>query len=151
MVSMTILIMLFKELTEMVNIGILYAKQTTKLLFINLISIAIAASIGLSIIEHGIAAILVALLAGQISRFILALGLSQRLLPLPYRLAQTLCLLSLSSLMIFFSSSLAYSSDISAVMMVLQPLLIVGVAHRVGLIDIVRIKKIRQKNCEKVI
>lgn len=139
MVSMTILIMLFKELTEMVNIGILYAKQTTKLLFINLISIAIAASIGLSIIEHGIAAILVALLAGQISRFILALGLSQRLLPLPYRLTQTLCLISLSSLMIF-SSSLAYSSDISAVMMVLQPLLIVGVAHRVGLINIVRIK-----------
>lgn len=138
-VCLAILIMLFKELTEMVNIGILHAKQTSKLLFINLFSIATAASIGLSIVEHGIFAILAALLTGQVCRFVLVLGLSQQLLPLPYRLAQAVALISMSSLMIW-SSALSYSSDISALMMVMQPLLIIGLAHRVGLVDITHLK-----------
>lgn len=141
LVAMTILIMVFKELTEMINIGILFAKRTSQLLYINLAAIAFALVIGTSTIEYGIAAILVALLCGQISRFLLALIISQRLLPLPYHTGATMGLVMLSSILIF-SGSFEHSHSTTLVMLVLQPLALIAYAHRVHLIDISKLRKI---------
>lgn len=140
LVAITILIMVFKELTEMINIGILHAKQTTKLLSINLVAIFIAFIVGALTIEYGVYAILVALLCGQVSRFLFALIMSQRLLPLPYHTGATLGLIALSSLLVI-SGSFEQPQSVTLLMFVLQPLALVAYAQRVNLIDIKQVRK----------
>ncbi|WP_159739097.1 lipopolysaccharide biosynthesis protein [Vibrio atypicus] len=139
MVTMTVLIMMFKELAEIVNMGILYAKQTSKLLFINLASIAFAFIIGALNLHLGIMAILSALLLGQICRFFLALMTSQSLLRLPYNMAAFTGLILLTSLLIL-SGTVQHSDNVTLLMLVLQPLAILCFAHRTQLINIKEIK-----------
>ncbi len=124
----------------MINIGILHAKQTTKLLSINLVAIVIAFIVGVLTIEYGVYAILVALLCGQVSRFLFALIMSQRLLPLPYHTGATLGLIALSSLLVI-SGSFEQPQSVTLLMFVLQPLALIAYAQRVNLIDIKEVRK----------
>ncbi len=134
LVGLTITMMLFKELVELINFGILYKKNTSQLLYINLVSTAIAFIICLVWLESGIEAILWSLIAGQLSRFSLTIFFSQQAYSLSYQTNGLLALLLLT-VMFLLTSHLQKSVALSLLMLFLQPFSIAAVALRFGLVS----------------
>ncbi|MFA0085841.1 lipopolysaccharide biosynthesis protein [Vibrio sp. 10N.261.51.F12] len=99
-----LIIALFKELSEITNIGILYRKQTKQLLVIN--SACAAAGILLATIasQWGIMGILTTLCTVGFVRFIAVYIVSQRLLRLEYNVLPVAFIILLTVVLISFSS-----------------------------------------------
>lgn len=134
LVGLTITMMLFKELVELTNFGILYKKNTSQLLYINLVSTAIAFAICLMWLESGIEAILWSLIVGQLSRFSLTVIFSQKAYSLNYQTNGLFALLLLT-LVFLLTSQLQKNVETSLLMLFLQPIGIAAVALRFGLIS----------------
>ena len=98
LVVLCIVIMLLKEMVEMLNIGVLYAKQTSKLFIINIVATAVALVSAWLTKETGVTAILLSLCMGQFIRLTLIYHLSQSLCHIPYRYGALLAFVLISSL-----------------------------------------------------
>ncbi|EEX92413.1 putative lipopolysaccharide biosynthesis protein [Vibrio orientalis CIP 102891 = ATCC 33934] len=134
-VSLTICMMLFKELVEFTNLGILYKKQTTQLLIINIASTLSAFFICYLTIGLGIDAILLALIFGQLSRFVATYWRSQKLAPIHYQASAIFGLVVLTTLFLV-TSRYQQHVELSLLMLCLQPLALVAYALRTKLLDL---------------
>ncbi|MFM2590010.1 lipopolysaccharide biosynthesis protein [Vibrio sp. TBV020] len=132
-VSLTICMMLFKELVEFTNFGILYKKQTSQLLVINVCATLIAFAVCATTIGLGIEAILLSLVLGQVCRFIATYWRSQLLAPIQYQTAAVFGLVLLSTLFLV-TSRYQQHVELSLLMLFLQPLALVAYALRVKLL-----------------
>ncbi|NOH24806.1 lipopolysaccharide biosynthesis protein [Vibrio europaeus] len=141
LVGMTITMMLFKELVELTNFGILYKKNTTQLLYINVTSTVLAFIVCFASIASGIEAILWGLIAGQLSRFALTIWFSQQAHYLGYPSSNIFALLTLTALFLL-TSRYHQSIEVSALMLLLQPLGVVAFAIRFKLISGVSLKSL---------
>ncbi|RTZ16803.1 lipopolysaccharide biosynthesis protein [Vibrio aquaticus] len=133
-VSLAIITMLFKELVELTNLGVLYRKKTTHLLLINLSATLIAFSLCYFFSDLGIKAILVALVVGQVVRFVATFWHSQTLAPLRYQSPSILGLILLTTLFLF-TSGYQNNVELALLMLVLQPLALVAYGLKAKLID----------------
>lgn len=133
-VNLAIMTMLFKELVELTNLGVLYRKKTTHLLLINLSATFIAFSLCYYFSDHGINAILAALVVGQVVRFIATFWHSQKLAPLRYQSPSILGLILLTTLFLF-TSGYQNNIELALLMLVLQPLALVAYGLKAKLID----------------
>lgn len=141
LVGMTITMMLFKELVELTNFGILYKKNTTQLLYINLTSTLLAFIVCYVFIESGIEAILWGLIVGQLCRFSLTISFSQQAHYLGYPSSNIIALLTLTALFLL-TSRYHQSLEVSTLMLLLQPLGIVAFAIRFKLFSGVSLKRL---------
>ncbi|MGF1694166.1 lipopolysaccharide biosynthesis protein [Vibrio lamellibrachiae] len=93
LLSGVILIALFKELSDLVNIGILQHKKTQLILMIN--SACTVGGLGLcwALLGYGIWGIIVSIAIAQVTRATLILYFSQRLIKLPYQYSAILLIL----------------------------------------------------------
>ncbi|MEZ8101640.1 lipopolysaccharide biosynthesis protein [Vibrio bivalvicida] len=139
LVGMTITMMLFKELVELMNFGILHKKNTPQLLYINLVSTILAFAVCIALLESGIEAILWGLITGQLCRFSLTTWFSQKAQYLNYQTANIMALLMLTALFLL-TSRYHQSLEISLLMLLLQPLGIVALSLRFQLISGVYLK-----------
>ncbi|MCG9751319.1 oligosaccharide flippase family protein [Vibrio brasiliensis] len=138
-VSLTITMMLFKELVELSNIGVLYRKKTPQLLYINIFATIVALGVCLATIDYGLYAILLALILGQVTRFVLTLYRSQQLFSLNYQIPALIGLLLLTVTFIV-TSRYHQHLEVSMLMLVLQPLALLAFAIRCRLISLDSIK-----------
>ncbi|WP_321280502.1 oligosaccharide flippase family protein [uncultured Vibrio sp.] len=141
LVGMTITMMLFKELVELTNFGILYQKHTSQLLYINLASTALAMVICILSADLGIEAMLYGLIAGQLSRFIFTIWFSQRAHYLDYQTSPICALIALTVLFLL-TSRYHQSIEVSALMLLIQPLGVIAFAIRFQLISGTSIKRL---------
>ncbi|XHY20679.1 hypothetical protein ViNHUV68_13840 [Vibrio sp. NH-UV-68] len=139
-IAITIIMMLFKEMVELTNFGLLYQRQTPQLLYINLASTMTALIVGIVTFTYGVYAILIALLIGQITRFTLVYYYSQKSIELNYSLNKIIGLLLLSSLFIM-TSHLASHLGLSLLMLALQVAILIGYAIRC---DILKVNVVRE-------
>ncbi|CAM3625609.1 Polysaccharide biosynthesis protein [Vibrio aerogenes CECT 7868] len=100
---MTMVIALFKEITELLNLGMLYQKKTGVLFRLNLIMTAGTLLTTLMLMHRGIEWILWTLAAAQGIRCLCVLIIGQRHQPLPYQHTSLVCLLCMSG--IFLSAA----------------------------------------------
>ncbi|MGY5538673.1 lipopolysaccharide biosynthesis protein [Vibrio brasiliensis] len=140
-VSLTITMMLFKELVELCNFGVLYRKKTPQLLYINIFATFVALGTCIVTLEHGLYGILLSLVVGQVTRFVLTLYRSQKLFYLNYQLS---ALLGLVFLTITFIVTSRYHQhlEVSVLMLVLQPLALIAYAIRCQLVTIISIRTV---------
>jgi len=138
-VSLTICMMLFKELVEFTNFGVLYRKKTTQLLMINIGATVTAFLICLATIGAGIDAILFALIIGQMCRFLATYWRSQVLAPIQYQ-APALCGLIILTTLFLVTSRYQQHVEVSLLMLFLQPLALLAYALRTKLIDMASFK-----------
>lgn len=138
LVIITSLIMLFKEMVELANIGILHAKKTQSLFYINIFITSGTFFACWFYLNNGIWAILTILLIAQILRFCLVLRLSQSLLPLPYHYKKITPFLMLTCAMVLSSFNVVSVAHLLA-MLLLQPIIITAVAIRLNLVSLPRI------------
>ncbi|WP_341663392.1 oligosaccharide flippase family protein [Vibrio sp.] len=133
-VVICIIIMLLKEMVELLNIGVLYAKKTQHLFYINLIATVFALSLAWLIKEVGVAEILLCLCLGQLIRLVLITFLSQSLFSLPYKVKAVFSIIGVS---ILFTSSSWYnnSPQIALLMFVIQPLLFLILLQKLGFVE----------------
>ncbi|WP_114787597.1 lipopolysaccharide biosynthesis protein [Vibrio tetraodonis] len=135
LVSICIIIMLLKELTELLNIGVLYAQRTQSLFYINIVATVTALSLAWSLKGAGVAAILLCLCLGQFIRILLVTYMSQSLYRLPYNTKPLVALVTIS--IIFISSGWFNSSvQVAVLMSVMQPLIIAMFLYKAGFIKI---------------
>lgn len=139
LVGLTITMMLFKELVELTNFGILYTKKTQVFLYINLFSTALAFAICYVTFGNGIEPILFGLIVGQLCRFLLTLWISQQSLQLPFKMVNLFALLTLTALFLL-TSRFQQSVEVSLLMMLLQPLGVLAFAIRFQLVGAVSLK-----------
>lgn len=138
-VGLTIAMMLFKELVELTNFGILYSQKTSRLLIINIVSTLIALCVFYLTIGSGLVAILLALIVGQVCRFIATLIQSQSLTPLAYQHTGMLALIVLTTLFLV-TSRFQSQLEVSLLMLIMQPLLLCALAVRFELLERKQIK-----------
>ncbi|RJX66488.1 lipopolysaccharide biosynthesis protein [Vibrio sinensis] len=138
LVIITSLIMLFKEMVELANIGILYAKQTQSLFYINIFITSCTFLACWFYLDSGIWAILIILLIAQIIRFCFILRLSQSLLPLPYQYTKITPFLLLTCAMVLSSINVTSAVHLF-VMLLLQPVILTIVATRLQLVSLPKI------------
>lgn len=132
-VSLTITMMLFKELVELCNFGVLFRKKTSQLFYINSFATLVALTTCILTLDYGIYAILLSLVLGQITRFLLTLYRSQQLFHLNYQLP-SLCGLIVLTVIFIVTSRYHQQLEVSVIMFVLQPLAIFAYAVRCRLI-----------------
>lgn len=135
LVVLCIVIMLLKEMVEMLNIGVLYAKQTSKLFIINIVATAVALVSAWLTKETGVTAILLSLCMGQFIRLTLIYHLSQSLCHIPYRYGALLAFVLISSLFTI-SGWFNHSLETAGVMLVLQPMALIALLHKLRFISL---------------
>ncbi len=84
LVLLCLLAAMFKEVTELVNLGLLAQKQTQRLLHFNLISTGVGAALIALLLPFGVWGIISALVLAQLLKLALVYHASQTSLPLPY-------------------------------------------------------------------
>ncbi|GLT18918.1 LPS biosynthesis protein [Vibrio zhanjiangensis] len=135
LVVLCIIIMLLKEMAELLNIGVLYAQKTHRLFYINVIATVIALSLAWYMKHLGVSMILLCLCLGQLVRIVLIAYLSQSSYPLPYKTKSLILTMIISVL--FISSSWHNSSiAVAMLMMVIQPIALIILLNRLNLIEI---------------
>lgn len=133
--------MLFKELVELCNFGVLYRKKTPQLLYINIFATLVALGTCIVTLEHGLYGILLSLVIGQVTRFVLTLYRSQKLFYLNYQLS-ALTGLVLLTITFIVTSRYHQHLEVSVLMLVLQPLALIAYAIRCQLVTIISIKTV---------
>lgn len=139
LVVLTVAAMLFKELVEIVNIGVLKKQQTKTLLRINIAvtgGALLALFIALSLFHwRSIWLVIPIVSIAQMVRFALVLSLSQRLAPLPYPLCYLMIYILLTTL--FLASALAnLTPALMLALAIIQPTLLLFCAHQLGLLHL---------------
>ncbi|WP_047043931.1 lipopolysaccharide biosynthesis protein [Vibrio mexicanus] len=94
LLTLTIPLVLFKELTELVNIGLLNSKQTRTIFNINLACTFGGLALCYVLLPHGIVGIVGALMLAQLTKLLLVYYYSQKRTRLPYQV-KSLCLVVL--------------------------------------------------------
>ncbi|KJY94227.1 membrane protein [Vibrio neptunius] len=147
LVVLCIVIMLLKEMVEMLNIGVLYAKQTSKLFAINAAATTVALIIAWLNREAGVAAILLSLCMGQLIRLVLIYRLSQSLCHVPYRHGALLSFVLISAVFTI-SGWFNHSLETAGLMLVLQPLALIALLHKLKFIALTAnvAQKVRRHN-----
>ncbi|MFY2508775.1 lipopolysaccharide biosynthesis protein [Vibrio pectenicida] len=133
LVVICIIIMLLKEMVELLNIGVLYAKKTNYLFYINVFATSIALSLAWTLKDTGVPAILLCLCLGQLIRLILVAYFSESLHSMPYKVK---ALLSIVLVSLLFTSSGWYnnSTQIAGLMLVVQPIIFLALLQKLNLI-----------------
>lgn len=124
---------LMKEISELVNTGLLYKQQSQKLLQINIQSLCLGAFLVALLWKFSIWGILTSLLLAQSFKLFSIYSISQKLCPLPYKLV------NLSMLFVCYSGiafiSLQVENDgLRLSMAALSPLIVLLVANQLGLL-----------------
>ncbi|UPQ89198.1 lipopolysaccharide biosynthesis protein [Vibrio sinaloensis] len=140
-IGVTIIMMIFKEMVELVNFGLLYQRKTNQLLLINLFSTTLAFGVCFAAQNYGTYAVLLALMTGQISRFVLVLYQSQALAPLNYPVVRLTGLLLLTCLFIV-TSQYSLKPQWSMLMLGLELCALLAYAARVELIHVERVRSL---------
>lgn len=122
-----------KEITELVNLGLLANKQTALLLRFNLIAAAVAAVGMLVLLPFGIWGIISALIIAQLIKLALVLQSSQKLLPLPYAFAPLISVFLLAAGHLLVSAYIA-ETNLLIIMALIAPLSVAVVAALSGLL-----------------
>jgi len=132
----TLAIALFKELSELSNIGILYKKTTGILLRINIAATLVALILATVLISYSVWGVLAALFIAQLLRFIAITVISHKLYPLQYQNRALALLVSVCCGYLLLSY---YVSDIRVqyLMTFIAPLSIVLISYLTGLLPAV--------------
>jgi O-antigen/teichoic acid export membrane protein len=116
LIWLTLVIVLLKEWSEMLNLGLLYAKKTHQLFAINTLATAVAISLCFTTHDSGIYGVLFALIVGQLLRLLLIYIVSQKYIALPFSGLAMTCVLgsTLGMLYIgFYTQSMIYIVTLS--------------------------------------
>ncbi|NVD06716.1 lipopolysaccharide biosynthesis protein [Vibrio sp. JPW-9-11-11] len=138
-IGITIMMMVFKEMVELCNFGLLYQRKTSQLLVINLVSTVLAFGVCFAVRNFGTYAILLALMTGQLCRLVLVFVQSQALRPLNYPVVQIAGLLLMTCLFII-TSQYSFHPQWSLLMLGLELAVLLGFAARSRLIDVKRVR-----------
>jgi O-antigen/teichoic acid export membrane protein len=123
---------LMKELSELVNIGLLAKKQSVKLLYINIQSVIIGAIAALCLWRFEIWGVLSAVLVAQFYKLVVVYVTSQKLHHLPYQYL-ALTLIAISYLALVWVSLILTSTHQRLSLAILAPLFITLIAYRARL------------------
>ncbi|SHO55068.1 lipopolysaccharide biosynthesis protein [Vibrio quintilis] len=124
---MTLVIAVFKEITELLNLGMLFQKRTAALFRLNLIITAGTLLITLLLMHHGIGWILWTLAAAQGIRCLCVLLIGQRHQPLPYH-HMSLVLLLCTTGMFLSAAWFVQATHLRLMMAIAGPLCLAGLA-----------------------
>lgn len=113
-----------KEVTELVNIGILHKRQSIQILKINLLSLFIGFLCVAMSWSWGTWGIVFSLLTCQVFKFVSTLFLSQRLTFLPYR-SKELSAIVIFLFVISYVSTLVISDTTRSILLIASPTLII--------------------------
>ncbi len=105
-VLLTLLAAVFKEITELVNLGLLAKKQTKQLLRFNLIASLFGALMMVMLWSFGVWGVISALISAQLLKLVLVYQSSQKLYRLPYSLKPMLIVGFCSMTHLWLSSTL---------------------------------------------
>ncbi|MGF1844247.1 oligosaccharide flippase family protein [Vibrio clamense] len=131
----TLSIAVFKELTELFNIGILAEKNTQTLLRINMLCTFVGLPLAYTLNSFGIWGILMAVFLVQVSRMVIVTVVSQRLHQLPYDFKSMLILLVVC-ILLFFIASYALTVLALILMSVLAPMIVIFCALKLKLVTL---------------
>lgn len=129
----TLAIAVFKELTELFNVGILVEKNTNTLLKINIVCTFSGLLIAFSVSSFGVWGILGAVFSVQVSRMLLVMIISQRLCSLPYQLSALISLFIVTASLLLIASSALTLTELILMSMV-APLLVLILAFKLQLL-----------------
>lgn len=134
LVLLCLLAAVFKEITELVNLGLLAQKQTHRLLRFNLISTVIGTVLITLLLPFGVWGVISALILAQMLKLIFVYQASQTLLSLPYQLKALLVVYLISMAHLWLSS---YLTDwhIQLFMCVIGPISVVIGSVLTGIIS----------------
>ena len=132
----TLAVALFKELSELSNIGILFKKRTGLLLRINIAATLAALLLATALISYSVWGVLAALFIAQLLRFTAITVISHNLYPLQYRIYPLALLISVGCGYLVLSY---HVSDIRLqyLMTFLAPLSILFISYMTGLLPAV--------------
>lgn len=131
----TLGIAVFKELTELFNIGILAEKNTQTLLRINMLCTFVGLFLAYTLSSFGIWGILMAVFLVQVSRMAIVTVASQRLRQLPYDYRSLFLLLTVN-VMLFFVACFDFNVIELLLMSVFAPVSILLAAVKLKLVSI---------------
>ncbi|WP_434998296.1 lipopolysaccharide biosynthesis protein [Vibrio scophthalmi] len=137
LIVMTVAAMLYKELVEIVNIGLLKSQQTRRLLLVNLIITAttlLMLFIIMVVLDYRSIWLIVTMVAlAQLSRFIAVFILSQQRAPLPYHSALSVLILITSFFLI--SAFADIPTTLMFILAFVQPAILLLAAQQLGVIN----------------
>lgn len=135
MVLLCLLAALFKELTELVNLGLLASKQTGKLLRFNLIAAGSGALLIMTMLSWGVWGIITGLVLAQLTKLTLVYRASQIAMALPYALRRLTLVIVTAVTHLLISVHLS-SWQLQLMMSLLAPLSVILVALLAGLLPL---------------
>ncbi|EOW6613568.1 lipopolysaccharide biosynthesis protein [Vibrio fluvialis] len=134
MVLLCLAAALFKELSELFNLGLLIAKQTGLLLRFNLVAVLVSALLIATMVSWGIVGIIAGLIGGQLTKLILVYRASQRACFLPYTLRRSTVILLIAFIHLLLASHV-HPWPLQLLMSVLAPLSVFTVALLLGVVS----------------
>ncbi|ENC9835420.1 lipopolysaccharide biosynthesis protein [Vibrio fluvialis] len=134
MVLLCLAAALFKELSELFNLGLLIAKQTGLLLRFNLMAVMVSALLIATMVSWGIVGIIAGLIGGQLTKLILVYRASQRACFLPYTLRRSTVILLIAFIHLLLASHV-HPWPLQLLMSVLAPLSVFAVALLLGIVS----------------
>ncbi len=141
MVLLCLVAALFKELSELFNLGLLVTKQTGLLLRFNLTAAIVSALLIFAMVSWGILGIIAGLVGGQLTKLILVYRASQQACFLPYTLRRNTAILVTAFIHLLLASHV-HPWPMQLLMSVLAPLSVFTVALS---LDVITVQSVIQR------